>query len=149
VEVSGSAPAPDNAGFDRSVSLSLLRLNGTVPVPSTATISVPLHGIPYCNSAVAPAADENVVRILSTNNAASAVAAAIAGAIVLDSLADLLHSRKGPWEVTTPRSSCPGEDTHSSPGRSKPPAFCKIKTLTQNVICCGRALVPACLAAGL
>jgi len=34
--------------------------------------------------------------------------------------------------VMTPRSSCPGGEHSSSPGRSKPPARCKINTVTKN-----------------
>jgi hypothetical protein len=34
--------------------------------------------------------------------------------------------------VTTPRSSCPGGEYISSPGRSKPPAHSKINTVTEN-----------------
>jgi hypothetical protein len=46
----------------------------------------------------------------------------------------LLDSREGPWEVMTPRSSCPGREPYSSPGRSKPPAFSNINTLARKAV---------------
>src|SRR6266542_2175081 len=54
----------------------------------------------------------------------------------------------GPGEAITPRRSCPGGESYSSPGRGKPPAHCKINTLAQNTICSG-AVVPPPWAAGL
>jgi hypothetical protein len=50
------------------------------PVPSSATISAPLSGILRCNSAGAPAEDENAARILSADEDASAAGGAIASA---------------------------------------------------------------------
>lgn len=61
-----------------------------------------------------------------------AVGGLIAFAVPLDFRGGLLDSREGPWEVMTPRSSCPGEEHISSLGRGKPPARCEINTLTRN-----------------
>ena len=42
----------------------------------------------------------------------------IALAAPLDFRDGLLDSREGPWEVMTPRSSCPGGESYSPPGRN-------------------------------
>jgi hypothetical protein len=59
----------------------------------------------------------------------------------LDFRLELYDSREGPWEVTTPRSSCPGEEYHSSPGHSRTPVHCKIKLYRSGDL--GRTLLEA------
>lgn len=44
----------------------------------------------------------------------------------------LLDSRQGPWEVTNPRSSSPGEESHSSLGSSKLPVLIAESDGTSN-----------------
>jgi hypothetical protein len=66
--VGGFAPVRDNVDFARCVCLCPpLSLNSSA-APSSATIAVACAGIPRCNSAVPPAADQNAVRIPSADN---------------------------------------------------------------------------------
>jgi hypothetical protein len=85
----------------RRLPVSLLRLP---PRPSPRRRSAAAR----CNSAGVLAWDETVARILSAGNTASVAGVPIASADPLDFRDDLYDSREGPWEVMTPRSSCPG-----------------------------------------
>jgi hypothetical protein len=108
--VCGSRRALGSGGFDPTVSLCLTSSPDISAVPSSATTSAPPSGIPRCNTAGSTAADETTDRILSADNALHAVGELIAFAAPLDFRDGLLDSREGPWEVMTPRSSCPGEE---------------------------------------
>ena len=98
--VSGSGFASGSAGFGRCVSVCQTSSRGIVAAPSTAATSALPPGAVHCNSAGAPAGDESVARILSADTSAWLLA-------LRD---DWYDSRQGPWEVMTPRSSCPGEE---------------------------------------
>jgi len=80
LDLSGFAPAPDSAGFDRSSSV------GPPPSPGISlalygvTISAPPPGIPGCSSAGVPAGDESAARILSADNGVSEAVEAIVSA---------------------------------------------------------------------
>src|SRR5262249_20112680 len=63
-----------------------------------------------CNSVDSTAADERTGRILSSDNTVRGLGGLVASAAPLDVRDGLIDSREGPWEVVTPRSSCPGAD---------------------------------------
>jgi hypothetical protein len=89
VVFSGSELAAGSAGFGRCVSAGPLLLPGIVAELSIATTSALPPGSVRCNSAAAPAADENAARILSANTAASAADLLLASACLLDFRDDL------------------------------------------------------------
>ena len=84
--------------------------------------------------ACSTASDERTGRTLSEDNTVHAVGALIAFAAPPDFRDGLLDSREGPWEVTTPRSSYPGAELHSASGRTQPPVFGRINTVTETVV---------------
>jgi hypothetical protein len=109
---SGPGFASGSAGFGRCVSVCQPSSLGIVAALATATTSAPLPGNVHCNSAGVPAADESAARILSADTSVSSAGAPAASAAgLLASRDDWYDSRQGPWEVMTPRSSCPGEES--------------------------------------
>lgn len=108
--ICGSWCALDTADFDQFALLCRTSSPDISVEPSSVTISAPPSGIPRCNSAGSPAADERTGRILSADNTVHAAGELAPVAVPLDFRNGLLDSREGPWEVTTPRSSCPGEE---------------------------------------
>ena len=97
-----------------------------------ATSAAQLPGNARCNSAGMAAEDESAARIPSADNTACAAGVLNPSADPLDFRDDLYDSRKGPGEVMTLRSSCPGGDTPLRGAANL--RLQQINTLTQTLI---------------
>lgn len=132
--VCGFERARGTAGSARCVSLGPPPLPDISAGPSSATTSAPPGGTRGCNSVVAPAAGETAVRILSTGIRGFAAGGLTASGArrTRDGPVGVYNPREGPWEVMSPRSSCPGEDSTPLWGDSGHPVQRKLNTLSQD-----------------